>query len=60
MPNNETPGNDGLSKEFYQAFRNDLKDSFLNHHHAKTYKEFATSQRQAVIKLLESRTGTKD
>ena len=60
MPNNKTPGNDGLSKEFYEAFWNELKDPLLkSFYHAKTYKEFSTSQRQAVIKLLEKKDKVK-
>ena len=26
MPNNQIPGNSGLSKKFYEAFWNELKD----------------------------------
>ena len=29
MPNNRTLGNDGLSKEFYDAFWNEVKDLLL-------------------------------
>ena len=29
MLNGKTPGNDGLSKEFYEAFWNELKDPLL-------------------------------
>ena len=62
MPNNKTPGNDGLSKKFYEAFWNELKDPLLkSFYHAKINKEFFTSQRQAVILYsLKRRTGTKD
>ena len=60
VPNNKTPGNDGLSKEFYEAFWNELKDPLLkSFYHAKTYKEFSTSQMQAVIKLLEKKDRDK-
>ena len=60
IPNNETPGNDGLSKEFHEAFWNELKDPLLkSFYHTKTYKEFSTSQRQAVIKLLEKKDRDK-
>ena len=39
IPNNKTPGNDGFSKEFYEAFWNELKDLLLkSFYHAKTYK----------------------
>ena len=30
MPNGKTPGNNGLSKEFYKAFCNELKDPLLS------------------------------
>ena len=60
VPNNKTPGNDGLSKEFYETFWNELKDPLLkSFYHAKTYKEFSTSQRQAVVKLLEKKDRDK-
>ena len=60
MPNNKTPGNDGLSKEFYETFWNELKDSlFKLFYHAKTYKEFSTSKRQAVAILLEKKDRDK-
>ena len=54
MPNSKIPGNGGLNKGFYEAFWNELKDPFLkSFYYAKTYKDFSTSQRQAIIKLLE-------
>ena len=60
MPNSKIPGNGGLNKEFYEAFSNELKDPLLkSFYHAKTYKEFSTSQRQAVIKLLEKKDRDK-
>ena len=60
MPNNKNPGNIGLSKEFYEAFWNELKDPLLkSFYHAKTCKKFSTSQRQAVIKLLEKKDRDK-
>ena len=60
MPNKKTPGNYGLSKEFYEAFWNELKDLLLkSFYHAKTDKEFSTSQRQTVIKLLEKKDRDK-
>ena len=54
MPNSKTPGNDGLSFEFYEEFWNKLRDPILNSfYHAKTYKEFSSSQRPAVIEFLD-------
>ena len=60
MPNNKTAGNDGLSKEFYEAFWNELKDTLLkSFYQAKTYRGFSTSQRQAVMKLLKKKEEDK-
>ena len=45
MTNNKSLGNDGLSKEFYETFWNELKDPLLkSFYHTKTYEEFSTSQ----------------
>ena len=30
MPNNKSPGDDGLSREFYEFFWEDVKDVFIN------------------------------
>ena len=30
IPNNKTPGNDGLSKEFYETFWEDINNVFIN------------------------------
>ena len=52
--NNKPPGNDGLTKEFYQTFWQDLKDIFFNSlQKSKRLKYLCTSQHQAIIKLLE-------
>ena len=54
MPNNKSPGNDGLTKEFSETFWEEIKisscDSIM-----KSYqnRELSTSQKQAVIKLIE-------
>ena len=54
MENNKSPGNDGLTKELFATFWEDIKDAFLNScSAAKFKKELSTSQRQAVIKLIE-------
>ena len=63
MPNKKNPWNNRLNKEFYEALWNELKDPLLKSlYHTKTYKEFSTSQKQAIIKLLEKkgRTGVKN
>ena len=60
MPINKTPGDDGLSTEFYEAFWKELKDSLSkSFHHIKTYKEFSTSQRRGAIKLIEKKDKDK-
>ena len=52
--NNESSGNNGLTKEFYQTFLQDMKDIFFNSlQKSKRLKYLCTSQRQAIIKLLE-------
>ena len=57
MPNNKSPGNDGITKEFYEEFWDDLKPPLpLSVNQAFKVGELGTSQKQAVIKLI----GTKD
>ena len=54
IPNNTSPGNDGLTKELYETFWDELKDSFINSIKlAYQKKALTTSQHQAVIKLIE-------
>ena len=56
MPPDKSPGNDGLTVEFYKKFwpllKNPLYRSFL---YSKEHGFLSTSQRQAVIKLLEKK-----
>ena len=60
IPNNKTPGNDGLSKEFYGTFWEDITDVFINSlKQAKIEGSLSISQRQAVIKLLEKKDRDK-
>ena len=62
MENDKTPGNDGLSKEFYGVFWDDVKCPLLASINDAFIKEkLSTSQKQAVIKLVEKKkTETKD
>ena len=60
MQNNKTPGNDGLTKEFYEAFWNEIKHVFLKSlKQAKEKGQLSISQRQAVIKLIEKKDRDK-
>ena len=53
--NNKSPGNDGTTKEFFENFWEDLKQSFMNSlDPVKLGKKLVSSQRQAV-KLLEKK-----
>ena len=54
MENNKSPGNDGLTKEFYCTFFNEIKNIFINSlRELKCLKALSTSQRQAIIRLIE-------
>ena len=56
MQNKKSNGNYELTKEFFVTFWEDVKDVFLNSCcTAKLKKELSTSQRQAVIKLIEKK-----
>ena len=56
IQNNKSPGNDGLPKEFHETFWNEIKHPFMNSiMEAREKKKFSTSQRQAVIKLIEKK-----
>ena len=61
MSNGKSPGNDGLTKEFYVCFWEDLDTLLVDTlTYAFQYGELSTSQRQAVITLTEKRAGTTD
>ena len=52
--NNKSPGNDGVTKEFYCCFWNDIKYIFMKSLcESKKLKQLCVSQKQAIIKLLE-------
>ena len=60
MASGKSPGNDGLSIEFYKFFWSDLKDSLFNSAiFSKTRGSLSTSQKQAIIKLLEKKDKDK-
>ena len=61
MENDKSPGNDGLTKEFYVTFWDDIKATFISSSkQAKERKELSISQRQAIIKLNKKRREIKD
>ena len=60
MQNNKSPGNDGLTKEFYETFWDEIKDIFFESvKEAKHKGELSISQRQAIIKLIEKKDRDK-
>ena len=59
--NNKSPGNDGLSIEFYKTFWNDIGPLLLNClNEAYIDGEMSSSQRQAVITLIEKKDKDRD
>ena len=60
MPNDKSPGNDGLTKEFFETFWSEVKKPFLLCVlHSFDKEELCTSQRQAIIKLIEKKDKDK-
>ena len=60
MPNNKLPGNDGITRELHKAFWDDLTiPVLLSVNKAFKVGELSTSQKQAVIKLIEKKDKDK-
>ena len=56
MQNKKFPGNDGITKGFYEPFWNEIKHSFMKSiTEAREKKKLSNSQRQAVIMLIEKK-----
>ena len=57
---NKSPGNDGLTIEFYQQFWKNIKTILIKtYHEAAEDGEFSTSQKQSVIKLINKKNKDK-
>ena len=60
MQSDKSSGNDGLTKEFYGTFWTELKEIFVDSvSEAKEKGILSTSQRQAIIKLIEKKDRDK-
>ena len=58
--NNKASGNERLAKQLCETFLEELKQLFMNSlNQPKVSKKFVTSQKQAVIKLLEKKNKDK-
>ena len=61
MQNDKSPGNDELTKEFYETFWNELKEIFIDSvSETKEKGHLSTSQRQAIIRLIEKKIKIRD
>ena len=60
METDKSPGNDGLTKEFYVTFWDDIKTTFTSaRKQAKERKELSISQKQTIFKLIEKKDRDK-
>ena len=56
MPSNKTPGNDDITREFYIAFFDLIKNLLMSSiNYSWEVGELSTSQNQAVITLIEKK-----
>ena len=60
MKNGKSPGNDGLTKEFYVCFFNEISPLLIDVlNHSYQTGQLSTSQRQALITLIEKKEKDK-
>ena len=60
MQNNKSPGNDGITKEFYETLWKEIKGPFQNSiKEGYIVGELSISQRQAITKLIEKKERDK-
>ena len=60
MKNEKSPGNDGISKEFYEVFWEHIRIPLMQSINNSFYiNELSNSQKQAVIKLIEKKDKDK-
>ena len=60
MQKDKSPSNDGLTKEFYETFWNELKEIFVDSVlEAQEKGHLSISQRQAIAKLIEKKDRDK-
>ena len=60
MQNDKSAGNDGLKKEFYETFWNELKEICTDSvSETKEKEHLSTSQREAIIRLIEKKDKDK-
>ena len=61
IDNDKSPGNDSITKEFYKKFWDVVKEPLCaSIQQFFIAGELSTSQKQAIIKLIEKKIDTKD
>ena len=61
MQNDKSPGNGGLTKEYYEIFWDELKEIFIDSvSETKEKGHLNTSQRQAIIRLIVKKIKIRD